>query len=170
MIVYFLKIDLLLESLFDCFSTTESYLLSFYKGLEYISRNLKELPEENHQGYRSPRMSNALVAAVLDKIHLNEPKSLYHLDFCGDILQNKHKIKGKALDYANKLFMILYEGEFKNIVPEKINLLEFFLGFLRNTYNENVIIKCCKTIGFWKSKWPSLWVNSEFDIQLEESI
>lgn len=160
---------MLLESLFDCFSTNETFLLSFYKGIDYIACNLKELPEESPNQF-SPRISNVLLASVLEKIHLNQPKSLYKLDFCKEILQNKGKIKGKTLDYANRLFTLLFKGKYKRLIPEKIDLLGFFLNFSRNNFTETIIIKTCRLIAFWKEKWPVLWGNTSFEMDLQESI
>ena len=65
---------------------------------------------------------------------------------------------------------MLFEAPKQNLIPGRINILDFFLTFLRNTNQENVIIKTCILIKDWKVKWPNLWHRSDFDIALEEGI
>lgn len=151
----------------DCFSANELFLLNFWRGIEYVSKNLKEKPEEKI----TSKLSHLYIASVLEKININQSTAYFQLDFCKMILQNKHKIKFRALFYANKIIQMIYDNPSqKSLIPQKIDILNFFLNFLRHTFYEGIIIKCCKTIQEWKNKWPSLWFKSEFDSSLEESI
>jgi len=154
----------------DCLGTNETFILNFWKGIEYVSKNLIEKPfEKKLSTVTSARGSTVLMASVLEK--LTNPKNAYlHLDFCGAIIENKPKIKWQALLFANKIMEMLFEAPKQNLIPGRINILDFFLTFLRNTNQENVIIKTCILIKDWKVKWPNLWHRSDFDIALEEGI
>lgn len=151
----------------DCFATNELFLLNFWKGIEYVSKNLKEKPEEKI----TSKLSHLYVASVLEKINIQQSTAYFQLDFCKMILQNKQKIKFRALFFANKIIRMIFDSPSqKSLIPQKINILDFFLSFLRHTHYEEIIIKCCKIIQEWKKEWPSLWFKSEFDSSLEESL
>ncbi len=151
----------------NCFANNDIFLLNFWHGIEYVSNNLKE----NRKEVFSNRLSSAVyLASVIEKMDQNlKNPSYFHSDFCKLVLQNKHKIKLQALFYANRLIELLYETPQQTLIPSRINILDFFLNFLQNTFFETVILKCCKMIKEWKKKWPALWNNSFFDDAVEES-
>ena len=151
----------------DCFANNDLFILNFWHGIEYASNNLKEKKEEVLENRRGSALYLASIIEKLDKNHKNP--SYFRSDFCKLVLQNKHKIKLQALFYANRLIELLFETPQQTLIPSRINILEFFLNFLQNTFFETVIIKCCKMIKEWKQKWPELWYNSSFDNSVEES-
>ena len=151
----------------ECFETNEIFILNFWRGIEYIAKNLIEKKNIKDKINKSTldRRSTLMMGSVFE----NQKNSMFQTDFCSEIMQNKGKIKNQVLYFANRIMLMLFENPQQNIIPNKISVLEFFLNFLRNTNQENVIIKTCLMIKDWKEKWPQLWHRSDFDIALEES-
>ena len=152
----------------DCFSSNETFILNFWKGIEYVTNNLKETSDD--KGYTN-RSSKAMIGKT-DNPPIASVKnpSYFHTDFCKSIVLNKQKIKWHALLYADKVIEQLKGTPQQSLIPEKISVLEFFLNFLKNTFFEAVIIKCCILMQEWRKKWPKLWFNNmNFDMNVEES-
>ena len=154
-----------MKSMLECFATNELFILNFWKGIEYVAKNLKEQPDEKN----TAKLSKLYIASVLEKMSITQSTAYFQLDFCKTILENKSKIKNHALYYADRLINMIKNNPDQTLIPNKIDVLDFFLNFLRHTYFESIIIKCCKIIHQWKKAWPSLWFNSNFDASLEES-
>ena len=159
----------MLKSLLECFKNSETFILNFWKGIEYIAKNLVEKAAKEKMNNTFARRSTLMTESTLGK--LQDPTNpLFRVIFCTAIMQNIGKIKNQVLFFANQIMLILFENPEQMIIPKKINVLEFFLNFIRNTGQESVIIKACHIINDWKEKWPSLWYRSDFNMSLEESI
>lgn len=156
-----------MKSMLECFESNEIFILNFWRGIEYIAKNLieKKSSKPKLNNASGDRRSTIMIGSVFE----NQKNSMFQMDFCSAIIQNKGKIKNQVLFFANRIMLMLFENPHQNIIPNKISVLEFFLSFLRNTNQENIIIKTCLMIRDWKEKWPQLWHRSDFDIALEES-
>lgn len=144
------------------FRENESFILNFWKGLEYISEI-----RDNTQDEEEKKQSNLFSLNSKEDLKINN--AFLRMDYCRDLLRNKFYLKEKTLFYLNELLFLIKEYHY-DLIKTKIRVLKFFERFLTNTFFEKTIIRCCELITSLKKKWIQIFHHDfSFDSKIEGS-